>query len=105
MNLYVQQKTIEEQILDNYVYLRDVILGNRRLLVYKKVKKELLNKKCEMCFEEFKPRSSGVRYCGNRKNKTGCTSIMASEAGKIGGRRAQQIAKYKKLKKIWEQEE
>ena len=105
MSLYIQQNTIEDQILSNYVYLRDVILGDKRLCVNKRIKKELALKSCKMCGIEFKPRSYGAVCCGDRSKKVGCAYKMSVLAGVKAGRITQLKNKYNRLKQIWEQED
>ena len=106
MNLYQQQKTIEDQVLDNYVLLKEVILGEKRLIVPPKPKiQEVLEEKCRMCKETFQPRSIGALYCGNRQTREGCAYKRAVEVGVMAGKRTQLIKKYNQLKTIWEQEE
>ena len=99
MNLYTQQNTTEDQVLDNYVALWRHINGDRKLFVRKQVQKEIQARNCKMCGVEFKPKSPKVQHC------VACVPKTRSIAGKIGGKKAQQIVRYKRLKEIWEQED
>ena len=108
MSLYLQQKTIEDQILDNYILLKEVILGERRLVLSRKKKnRELPVNKCISCGAEFKSKDyyGRTKYCGNRQDRTGCITKYFEILGSQIGKRNQLLKKYNQLKTIWEQEE
>lgn len=83
MSLYIQQKTTEDQILENYVTLWRYIIGDKKFRVDSKPRackpldqKQLWRKELRTCAEckkvKFYPRHAPQKYCGNRIERTGC---------------------------------
>lgn len=79
MNLYTQQETNEDQILDNYMALWREVIGDKKLVV--RGKRPTSNPMGEFWRNEIRTCGCGVKFkptwfykqcCGSVKEKTGC---------------------------------